>query len=104
MGMRVAGAIAGLAAAAALAAPAASAAQTFERDLAHVAAGEPVIAVDPTAPGHLLEEDANAIRVSNDDGRTWTAVAAGQVDPAVAVDRDGRLIAHSSSAGRYPLD
>lgn len=77
---------------------------TFETVIQHSSAGEPVVAVDPRHAGVLLEEDSAGIKVSRDFGHHWPVVAAGQVDPAVAIDSSGRFIAHSSSGGYLPLD
>jgi hypothetical protein len=77
---------------------------TFETVMQHSSAGEPVVAVDPRHAGVLLEEDAAGIKLSRDFGHHWTVAAAGQVDPAVAIDGSGRFIAHSSSGGYLPLD
>jgi hypothetical protein len=77
---------------------------TFETVMQHSSAGEPVVAVDPRHAGVLLEEDSAGIKVSRDFGHHWTVVAAGQVDPAVAIDGSDLFIAHSSSGGYLPLD
>ena len=46
----------------------------------HSQAGEPYLAVDPGVPGLLLEEDGGGIKLSRDHGRTWTVVAAGNIE------------------------
>jgi len=86
------------------AAAASSAPRTFDTVMQKARAGEPVIAVDPKVPGLLLEEDSAAIKVSRDYGHRWSVVASGQVDPTVAIDSDGRFIAHSATGGYLPLD
>lgn len=95
-----------LAAAAALlrSASAEGAPGTFETVMQHSSAGEPVVAVDPTRAGVLLEEDSAGIKLSRDYGHHWTVLAPGQVDPAVAIDSSGLFIAHSSTGGYLPLD
>ena len=79
-------------------------APTYETTVKNTGAGEPVIAWNPHRAGQLLEEDSAGISLSNNYGRTWTVIAPGQVDPAVAVDGEGRFFAHADKGGVLPLD